>query len=122
MKENKLPRLIYPCGFELTNGNPHEKQKQGIDWAVENGYLPIFIFNNDINNNKKLIPIEFKEGIEKHPTYKHWVTMLLRCYDKGHPDYEKYGGKNISVKTEWINSFEQFCKDMEITPKNTNRK
>ena len=115
IKDCGRPKLIYPCGFEFLNENLKEKQEQAIDKVIEKGYLPIYVFNDDINNKENLIPTKFKIGIEKHPTYNHWITMLLSCYDKGYESYEKYGAKGVSVKIEWINSFEQFCKDMEIS-------
>jgi hypothetical protein len=48
--------------------------------------------------------------------YNSWKNMVYRCYDKNNPRYDKYGRKGIIVCPEWINSFEQFLKDMGIKP------
>lgn len=113
---NKKSNLIYPCGFEIIDPAKQKEQEKGIDEVIKKGYMPVFIFNDDSNNVKKLIPTKFKENIEKHPAYRAWIEMLMRCYDAGHHDYKDVGGKGVGVYYTWIASFEQFCKDMEITP------
>ena len=112
---NKQPSLIYPYGFEFLNANTQIEQERGIDSAIKKGHMPIFIFNNDSNNIKNLIPTKFKKNIEKHPAYLLWITTLMRCYNKGYEEYPQYGGAGVTVKNKWINSFTQFCKDMKIT-------
>jgi len=108
----KKPNLIYPCGFEIFK---HRKQEKGIDDAMKDGYIPIFIFNDDSNNIKNLIPTKFKKNIEKHPAYLLWITTLMECYNKGHDEYNQCGGAGIVIKNSWVSSFTQFCKDMKIT-------
>ena len=53
--------------------------------------------------------------------YVAWDHMIQRCTNSNHPAYERYGGRGITVCTEWLNSFEQFFKDMGLapTPKHT---
>lgn len=111
----KKPNLIYPCGFEVFNEDRHREQEKGIDDVIKDGYMPIFIFTDNPNNIKNLIPTKFKKNIEKHPAYLLWITALMRCYNKGHEEYSQYGGAGVVVKNSWVNSFEQFCKDMKIT-------
>lgn len=108
----KKPNLIYPCGFEIFK---HRKQEKEIDNVMKDGYIPIFIFNDDSNNIKNLIPTKFKKNIEKHPAYRIWIDMLMKCYDTEHPQYKNEGAQGIEVCSSWINSFTQFCKDMKIT-------
>ena len=38
--------------------------------------------------------------------------MKLRCEDKDHRFYARYGGRGIEVCSEWSGSFENFFKDM----------
>lgn len=57
----KKPNLIYPCGFEVFNKNMHREQEKGIDNVMEDGYMPIYIFNDDSNNVRNLIPTKFKK-------------------------------------------------------------
>lgn len=40
--------------------------------------------------------------------YRVWSNMKNRCYNKKTKRYEDYGGRGISVCTEWVNSYESF--------------
>lgn len=107
--ESKQPKLIYPCGFEVLDLNRKKEQEKGIDKAIENGYMPVFVFNDNATNTENFIPIKFEKGIEKHNAYFTWVDMLLQKYDSGHPKYKKY---NIKIEKTWVSSFTQFLKDL----------
>ncbi len=106
--------LIYPCSFEFLNKDKQQEQEKGIDDVIKKGHMPVYIFNDDANNKENLIPVEFKENIEKHPGYRLWIDTLLRCYDSGHPDYRNNSFK-MTIPLIWVKSFTQFCKDLEIT-------
>jgi hypothetical protein len=41
-------------------------------------------------------------------TYKSWRSMLDRCYNENNPDYDIYGGRGITVFSEW-HEFEKFA-------------
>lgn len=45
-----------------------------------------------------------------------WQGMKARCGNPKHVSYPNYGGRGISVCAEWLNSFEQFRKDMGPKP------
>lgn len=51
--------------------------------------------------------------MSKHPAYKSWVNMRLRCKDLTDPDY---GGRGIGVCARWENSFDAFYEDMGDPP------
>lgn len=40
--------------------------------------------------------------------YKTWSSMKSRCYNANIPNFERYGGRGITVCDEWLNSFEAF--------------
>lgn len=42
--------------------------------------------------------------------------MKARCYNKNHSAYSRYGGRGIKVCDSWLNSLENFVKDMGIRP------
>jgi hypothetical protein len=42
--------------------------------------------------------------------------MITRCEAKAGGDYERYGGRGISVCNRWRNSFEAFISDMGLKP------
>jgi len=51
----------------------------------------------------------------KSATYASWRSMLSRCNNKNAPDYDRYGGRGITVCERW-NSFENFLADMSERP------
>jgi hypothetical protein len=42
--------------------------------------------------------------------YSIWKQMIRRCNDSNAINYERYGGKGITVCAEWANDFESFVK------------
>lgn len=50
------------------------------------------------------------------PTYKSWIGLKQRCCCKTSSDYKRYGAKGIKVCKRWVNSFENFLKDMGERP------
>jgi len=48
--------------------------------------------------------------------YRSWQAIKNRCYNIQAPDYKYYGGKGIKVCKQWLDSFEQFLKDMGEKP------
>lgn len=47
-------------------------------------------------------------GLSGHPMYKTWEGMVARCENKNNSGYINYGGRGITVCTEWRNSFKSF--------------
>jgi len=41
-------------------------------------------------------------GLTKHPYYKKWVAMRLRCTSPKAPSYKDYGARGISVCKQWL--------------------
>jgi hypothetical protein len=50
------------------------------------------------------------------PEYWSWRKMKDRCYNPKQKGYHRYGGRGIIVCHRWINSFENFLKDMGKKP------
>lgn len=48
--------------------------------------------------------------------YNSWKSMRTRCYNSKCKDYQKYGGRGITVCDRWLNSFENFLEDMGPQP------
>ena len=57
-------------------------------------------------------------GMAKTRIYNSWISMKQRCLNKNNPRYEDYGERGIVICKEWLNSFENFYKDMGKMPKN----
>lgn len=49
--------------------------------------------------------------------YRSWDGMIDRCLNPKCKYYPRYGGRGITVCQRWINSFENFFKDMGERPK-----
>ena len=56
-------------------------------------------------------------GVTKE--YTCWRSMKQRCLDKKCDSYQDYGGRGITVCSEWLNSYQQFLKDMGRKPSET---
>jgi hypothetical protein len=55
-------------------------------------------------------------GLSKTPEYKTWIAIKNRCLNKNGQDYERYGGRGISISEDWMNSFDAFYRDMGKKP------
>lgn len=60
-------------------------------------------------------------GLACHPLYNTWRAMRARCYNQNAIEYDRYGGRGITVCPEWRESPAQFISDMgpKPTPKHT---
>lgn len=49
-----------------------------------------------------------KHGLDRHPLYKKWGSMVSRCYSPSNPSYPNYGGRGIAVCQSWREDFLNF--------------
>jgi len=54
-------------------------------------------------------------GMSNTPTYKSWRSMLNRCSNPKHDNYQYYGAKGIVVCERW-KKFAAFLEDMGVRP------
>lgn len=59
-----------------------------------------------------------KMSLSKSKTveYRVWSRMKERCLNKKHSGFKSYGGRGINICSEWINSFDNFIRDMGNRP------
>ena len=50
------------------------------------------------------------------PEYRAWSGMKGRCYRQSSSNYLDYGGRGIKVCDNWLNSFENFLRDVGLRP------
>ena len=50
------------------------------------------------------------------PTYRTWIEMKARCFNRNKSQYPHYGGRGITVCERWKHSFENFLADMGERP------
>jgi len=55
-------------------------------------------------------------GMTKSREYHIWHGIKARCYNANNPAYSHYGGRGINVCDQWLQSFENFLKDMGLAP------
>ncbi len=60
---------------------------------------------------------ERRHGFSHTSTHIAWTMIKQRCSNKNSSSYNNLGGKGIKVCERWINSFENFVKDMGEKPK-----
>ena len=48
----------------------------------------------------------------RSPTYNSWQAMKKRCLNKKHKGYKDYGEKGITICDEWIDSYQNFKRDL----------
>jgi hypothetical protein len=60
--------------------------------------------------------ISTTHGVSKTRIYNIWQSMKQRCLDKNCNTFGRYGGRGINVCDRWIESFDNFLKDMGQLP------
>ena len=66
--------------------------------------------------DKSGLELRKTHGMTGSPTYVTWQMMKRRCYDKTHKEWPRYGGNGVTVCKDWLESFENFYKDMGERP------
>lgn len=59
----------------------------------------------------------YSKRCKKDRTHQIWESMIKRCTKPNHQSWKHYGGRKITVCKQWLNSFENFLKDMGKAPK-----
>ena len=67
-------------------------------------------------HKEQLIARNYKHGNSKSSEYHTWQSLRDRCLNPKNKMYKHYGARGISVCSEWLNSFENFYKDMGNKP------
>jgi hypothetical protein len=65
---------------------------------------------------ESLLKRNHRHGMRHTRTYRIWLNMKNRCLNPRTACYIDYGGRGISICSEWSNSFMEFYKDMGECP------
>ncbi len=57
-----------------------------------------------------------KHGMAYTPTWSAWKHMKRRCLNVKTAEYQRYGGRGITVCERWCNSFADFLADVGLRP------
>lgn len=109
LKERKGGNVCYECecvcgnivkvkGKYLRNGDTKSCGCLNIEKITQQGY-----------QNKK-------HGFSNLPEYNVYTGMVSRCTNKDNKRYYRYGARGIDVCDRWLESFENFYKDMGERP------
>jgi len=60
---------------------------------------------------------QLTHGMKGTEIYESWHSMKQRCLNQNHKSFKDYGGREIKICDRWLNSFENFYKDMGDRPK-----
>jgi hypothetical protein len=55
-------------------------------------------------------------GLNNTPEHVTWEQMKQRCRNPRHHAWKDYGGRGITICAEWVDSFENFLRDMGPKP------
>jgi len=47
-------------------------------------------------------------NLTNDPLYSTWLGIKTRCFNTNHNKYFRYGGRNITMYSEWVNDFVSF--------------
>jgi hypothetical protein len=67
-------------------------------------------------NREKIVKAIRTHGQSYSLEYKIWAAMKRRCFSESDRRYKDYGGRGITVCSEWIDSFENFIGDLGTKP------
>jgi hypothetical protein len=67
-------------------------------------------------NNEIITKHGHRTKNEKSKTYESWAKIIQRCTNTNNKDYHRYGGRGITICAGWLESFENFLKDMGKSP------
>ena len=97
-----------------------KKKKCSIDGCNREYYAKSFCrrhYDNYRHNKGKGFTYELHKNSHSSE-YGIWSKMKHRCLNDNSKDYPNYGERGIKICDEWLNSFEQFFKDMGKRPSN----
>lgn len=70
-----------------------------------------------VQNSPEQLALRTTHGeTNKTPEYNAWHSMKTRCMNPNFIGWNRYGGRGISICRRWLNSFENFLKDVGRRP------
>lgn len=67
-------------------------------------------------NIDRIIERNTTHGLSGSPEYHVWREMKARCDNPNNEFFARYGGRGVVVDPRWVDSFENFLKDMGPRP------
>ena len=73
------------------------------------------IVHDTMNGIKAAADVNRKHGLWSHPLYATWQTMMARCHNEKTHNFQRYGGRGITVCERW-HDVANFIADMGCRP------
>ena len=70
----------------------------------------------DEKSSARMKVMATKHGLKNTIEYRTWQNIKVRCLNNKRHNYRWYGGQGVKVCKRWLNSFENFLKDMGKRP------
>lgn len=110
--ENNINGLEVLKDLGMNNNNPPKREAIFQCLFCDNSFKATI---NTVKTNQKKScgclkhePSNFTHLKTKHPLYRKWSGMKVRCYSKKDKRYNRYGGRGITICDEWLNDFQSF--------------
>lgn len=108
--------------LEIVQGSPKKLKCLCVCGQIKNISL-YFVINNITKScgclqKQKARLAFYKHGKSNTREYRIWIKIKGRCMSKTNDRYKDYGGRGITVCHRWLDSFENFLKDMGYAPSN----
>lgn len=115
-QENRELVLIEDLGRLYPNENSKQKTRYGIykcHCGVEFKAMTPLVKRNHTTScgcyqKKRVLEASSTHGLRRHRLYKTWTCMKQRCFNKNATSYVNYGGRGITVCSEWLSDFKAF--------------
>lgn len=116
---NRLTIINFTVSKTLSSGGKHHI----VNCQCSCGNFCAVKLNNLKSNTTKScgciskeMPNSKKHGLINTSEYDIWQHIKSRCLNSKIPEYKNYGGRGITICSEWLNSFENFIQDMGFRP------
>lgn len=98
-------RCLCDCGTEYN----------AVSWTLLSGHTKscgCWKRDNGVEQGKRRV----KHGMTNSQAFTRWRSMISRCENPKNSSYARYGGRGITICSEWRNSFEQYLSDVGFPP------
>ena len=108
----------YPKGQKhISGGHKHKTVRCLCDCGIESiKYYASIRWHKTKSCGCLQLKVGQTHGLHKSTEYGSWDGMKRRCYNKASKDYERYGGRGITMCDRWKDSFENFIADIGFKP------
>lgn len=103
----------WECQCDCGNISIHQRGNLQSGHSKSCGCLEV---ENRSDINAKFSASRSTHGRTKTSEFTIWQGILERCNNPNTINYNRYGGRGISICERWLNSFENFLEDMGERP------